>query len=191
MQHQQMDGEPLMDSDRIGEVKSALAAFPGLADVTVIEHSAGQADQCLIAYVVPSGPGLDVPELHAYARKALTNGSMPAAIVVVDEIPATAAGAIDVAALPVPELAGLLPYHAPATPRQEILCELFAQVLGVARCGVDSDFFDLGGRSIEAMMLAGRISTSLGIRVSMADLFRAPTVGDMDRRLNLMADARK
>jgi nonribosomal peptide synthetase DhbF len=191
MQHQQMDGEPLMDSDRIGEVKSALAAFPGLADVTVIEHGAGQADQCLIAYVVPSGPGLDVPELHAYARKALTNGSMPAAIVVVDEIPATAAGAIDVAALPVPELAGLLPYHAPATPRQEILCELFAQVLGVARCGVDSDFFDLGGRSIEAMMLAGRISTSLGIRVSMADLFRAPTVGDMDRRLNLMADARK
>jgi len=180
-----------MDSDRIGEVKSALAAFPGLADVTVIEHGAGQADQCLIAYVVPSGPGLDVPELHAYARKALTNGSMPAAIVVVDEIPATAAGAIDVAALPVPELAGLLPYHAPATPRQEILCELFAQVLGVARCGVDSDFFDLGGRSIEAMMLAGRISTSLGIRVSMADLFRAPTVGDMDRRLNLMADARK
>lgn len=181
----------MMDSDRIGEVKSALAAFPGLADVTVIEHGAGQADQCLIAYVVPSGPGLDVPELHAYARKALTNGSMPAAIVVVDEIPATAAGAIDVAALPVPELAGLLPYHAPATPRQEILCELFAQVLGVARCGVDSDFFDLGGRSIEAMMLAGRISTSLGIRVSMADLFRAPTVGDMDRRLNLMADARK
>jgi nonribosomal peptide synthetase DhbF len=191
MQHQQMDGEPLMDSDSIGEVKSALAAFPGLADVTVIEHGAGQADQCLIAYVVPSGPGLDVPELHAYARKALTNGSMPAAIVVVDEIPATAAGAIDVAALPVPELAGLLPYHAPATPRQEILCDLFAQVLGVARCGVDSDFFDLGGRSIEAMMLAGRISTSLGIRVSMADLFRAPTVGDMDRRLNLMADARK
>jgi acyl carrier protein len=61
----------------------------------------------------------------------------------------------------------------------------------VARCGVDSDFFDLGGRSIEAMMLAGRISTSLGIRVSMADLFRAPTVGDMDRRLNHMADARK
>lgn len=181
----------MMDSDRIGEVKSALAAFLGLADVTVIEHGAGQADQCLIAYVVPSGPGLDVPELHAYARKALTNGSMPAAIVVVDEIPATAAGAIDVAALPVPELAGLLPYHAPATPRQEILCELFAQVLGVARCGVDSDFFDLGGRSIEAMMLAGRISTSLGIRVSMADLFRAPTVGDMDRRLNLMADARK
>ena len=180
-----------MESESIGEVKSALAAFPGLADVTVVEHGANQADECLIAYVVPSGPGLDVPELHAYARKTLSNDSMPAAIVVVDEIPSTAAGAVNVAALPVPELNGLLPYQAPSTPRQELLCELFAQVLGVARCGVDSDFFDLGGRSIEAMMLAGRISSSLGIRVSMADLFRAPTVGDMDRQLDLMADARK
>jgi acyl carrier protein len=186
-----MDGEPLMNSEGIGEVKSALAAFPGLADVAVVEHGADQADQCLIAYVAPSGPGLDVPELHAYARKALRNGSMPAAIVVVDEIPVTAAGAVDVAALPVPDLNGLLPYRAPSTPRQEILCELFAQVLGVARCGVDNDFFDLGGRSVEAMVLAGRISTALGIRISMADLFRAPTAGDIDRRLDLMADARK
>jgi nonribosomal peptide synthetase DhbF len=180
-----------MTPESIGEVKAALAAFRGLADVTVIEHGVGQADQCLIAYVVPSGPGLDVPELHAYARKTLTNGSMPAAIVVVDEIPVAAAGAVNVAALPVPELSGLLPYQAPATPRQEVLCELFAQVLGVARCGTGGDFFDLGGRSVEAMVLAGRISSALGVRVSMADLFKAPTVGDLDRQLDLMADARK
>jgi acyl carrier protein len=186
-----IEGEPLMDSESIGEVRSALAAFPGLGDVTVVEHGAGQADQCLIAYVVPSGPGLDVPELHAYARKTLSNGNMPAAIVVVDEIPVTAAGTVNAAALPVPELNGLLPYQAPATPRQEILCELFAQVLGVARCGIDTDFFDLGGRSVEAMVLAGRISTALGIRVSMADLFKASTAGDLDSRLDQMADARK
>jgi nonribosomal peptide synthetase DhbF len=79
---------------------------------------------------------------------------------------------------------------APA-PRQELLCELFAEELGAARCGIGSDFFDLGGRSLEAMVLAGRISTALGIRVSMADLFKAPTVGDMDRRLGQLADARK
>jgi acyl carrier protein len=186
-----MDGEPLMDSESISEVKSALAVFPGLADVAVVEHGAGQPDECLIAYVVPSGPGLDVPELRAYARKTLRNGCMPAAIMVIDEIPRTAAGAVNAAALPVPELNGLLPYQAPATPRQEILCELFAQVLGVARCGVDSDFFDLGGRSIEAMLLAGRINADLDVRISMADLFKAPTVGDLDRRLDQLADTRK
>ena len=186
-----MDGEPLMDSECIGAVKSALAAFPGLADVAVVEHDAGGADECLIAYVVPAGPGLEVPELHAYARQAMRAGCLPAAIMVVDQIPRTAAGAVDAGALPVPELNGLVPYQAPATPRQEILCELFAQVLGVARCGVGSDFFDLGGRSVEAMMLAGRISTALGVRVSMADLFRAPTVSDMDRRLDQIANPRK
>lgn len=180
-----------MESEGIGEVKSALAAYPGLAGVAVVEHGVGQDDHCLIGYVAPSGPGLDVPELHAHARKSLRNDSMPAAIVVVDEIPVTAAGDVDAAALPLPDLNGLLPYRAPVTPRQEVLCELFAQVLGVARCGLDNDFFDLGGRSIEAMVLAARISAALGVKVSMADLFRASAVGDLDRQLDQMADARK
>jgi nonribosomal peptide synthetase DhbF len=186
-----MDGEPLMAPESIGEVRSALAGFPGLADVAVIEHGPGQAEECLIAYVVPSGPGLDLPEVHAHARKALSNGSVPAVIMVVDEIPVTTGGAVNAAALPVPELNGLLPYHPPATPRQEILCELFAQVLRVARCGVNSDFFDLGGRSVEAMVLAGRINADLGVRITMADLFKAPTVADLDRRLDQMASTRK
>ena len=179
-----------MDSEGIGDVESALAAFPGLADVAVVEHGAGEAEHCLLAYVAPSGPGLDVAELHAHARKALGHGSMLAAVVVVDEIPATA-GVVDVAALPVPDLTGLLPYRAPGTARQEILCDLFAEVLGVVRCGLDNDFFDLAGRSVEAMVLAGRINTALGVRISMADLFRAPTAAEIDRRLGAMADASK
>ena len=186
-----MDGEPSMDAESIDEVKKALEGFPGLAGVAVIEHGAGEDDECLIAYVVASGPGLDVPELQAYARKMLSNSRMPAAIMAVDDIPVTAAGEVNVAALPVPELSGLLPYQAPATPRQEILCELFAQVLQVARCGVDSDFFDLGGRSVEAMVLAGRINADLNVRITMADLFRAPAVADLDRHLGQMADTRK
>jgi hypothetical protein len=186
-----MDGEPSMDSESIDEVKKALEGFPGLAAVAVVEHSAGEPDECLIAYVVPSGPGLDVPELQAHARKTLPNSRVPAAITVIDDIPVTAAGEVNVAALPVPELSGLLPYQPPATPRQEILCELFAQVLRVARCGVDSDFFDLGGRSVEAMVLAGRINADLNVRITMADLFRAPAVAELDRHLDQMAGTRK
>jgi hypothetical protein len=180
-----------MDAEGIDEVKKALAGFPGLAGVAVLEHGAGQDQECLIGYVVPAGPGLDLAELHAYARKALRDGAMPAAITVVEEIPVTAAGTVDAAALPVPELAGLLPYQAPATARQELLCELFAQVLGVARCGTGSDFFDLGGRSVEAMLLAGRINAALDVRITMADLFKAPTVADLDRRLDQLAATRK
>jgi acyl carrier protein len=93
-------------------------------------------------------------------------------------------GKTDLDALPTPDLNGLMPYRAPATARQETLCVLFAEVLGVPRCGVDTDFFELGGRSVDAMLLAGRISSELGTRISMADLFRAPTPGDLDRRLD-------
>jgi nonribosomal peptide synthetase DhbF len=180
-----------METEGIAEARSVLAVFPGLAGVAVVEHVTDEAERCLIAYVAPSGPGLNVPELHVYARNSLRNGSMPAAIVVVDDIPVTAAGAVDVAALPMPDLNGLLPYRAPTTPRQQILCDLFAEVLGVARCGVDNDFFDLAGRSVEAMVLAGRISAAFGVRISMADLFRAPTAAEIDRRLGAMADAAK
>jgi len=186
-----MDGEPLMDPERISDVKTALEGFPGLAGVAVIEHDAGHDGECLIGYVVPAGPGLELPELHAYARKTLGNDSTPAAIMVIDEIPLTPAGDLNPAALPVPELSGLLPYHPPATPRQETLCELFAQVLRVARCSTDSDFFDLGGRSVEAMLLAGRINADLNVRITMADLFKAPTVTDLDARLDQMAATRK
>ena len=105
-----------MAPESIGEAKKALEAFPGSPTSRSCEHGAGQADECLIAYVVPVGPGLDVPELHAYAREALPNGRMPAAIMVLDEIPVTAAGTVNAVALPVPELAGLLPYQAPARP---------------------------------------------------------------------------
>lgn len=181
----------MMDSESIGDVKKALADFPGLAEVAVIEHAAGQDEECLIAYVVPSGPGLDLTELHSYARKTLSGDHMPAAIMAIDQIPATADGAVNTAALPLPELTGLLPYQPPATPRQEALCELFAQVLGVARCGIHSDFFDLGGRSVEAMLLAGRINNDLNVRITMADLFKSPTVAELDHRLDQMAAARK
>jgi hypothetical protein len=61
----------------------------------------------------------------------------------------------------------------------------------VARCGVNSDFFDLGGRSVEAMLLAGRINADLDVRITMADLFRTPTVAELDGHLDKMADTRK
>src|ERR1022692_1056592 len=116
--HQQMDGERLMGSAARDEVESALAAFPGVAGVAVTEHDSRLADQNLVAYVAPDGPGLDMAELRAHARKILPASRTPVAIVLVDEIPVTAAGAVDIAALPAPEPDGLHPLpgagHRPA-----------------------------------------------------------------------------
>ncbi len=92
-------------------------------------------------------------------------------------------------ATPPRDLSGPSAYRAPGTGRQEILCEIFAEVLRVPRPGVDDDFFSLGGRSVHAMLLAARISSAFGIKMPMADLFDAPTVAELDRRLDALANA--
>lgn len=169
----------------LGAVEAALAAFPALAGVTVTELDASPAGPCLVAYVTPGD--VDLPALHAHARKHLPGHLVPAAIVALGAMPLTSDGVIDAASLPRPDLRGLVPYRAPETTRQAIMCEIFAEVVHMPRLGVDDDFFNLAGRSIDAMLLAGRISEATGIEISMADLFDAPTVGELDRLLDVMA----
>lgn len=172
-----------MDPTLIPEVASALATFPGVADVTVTEHRTRAGDWCLVGYVAPNGPDLDVRGMYAHARKILPGPLLPAAIVVVDETPRTADGTVDLDALPAPQLDHLMPYRAPLTARQEVLCALFAEMLRIPRCGLDDDFFMLGGRSVDATLLAARIRTDLGIKVTMADMFKTGTVATLDQEL--------
>lgn len=167
-----------------GDVEATLAAFPALGGVTVTEFHVSPAGHCLVAYVTPGD--IDLPALHAHARKHLPGHLVPAAIVALDAIPVKSGGAIDADALPHPDLGGLAPYRAPETTRQAIMCGIFAEVVRMPRLGVDDDFFNLTGRSIDAMLLAGRISEATGIEITMADLFDAPTVGDLDRLLDAM-----
>lgn len=95
--HTLMGGGPLMTAESTVGARAALAAFPGIAGVTVTGPDAGQAGRCRIGRVVPSGPGLDVPGPHA--RKPLGDGSMPAAVMVAGENP-VAARTVNAAALP-------------------------------------------------------------------------------------------
>lgn len=173
--------------EEIQMVQAALAAFPGQEGVAVADHDAEEVGRCLIAYIAPSC--VDLPALHEHARKHLPGHLVPAAMVILDAIPVTADGTPDLQALPAPDLSGLVPYRAPETARQETLCAIFAEVLRVPRLGLDDDFFSLGGRSVHAMLLAGRIGSALRVKLPMADLFDAPTVAELDRRLDVLAGA--
>ena len=100
-----------------------------------------------------------------------------------DALPLTANGKLDKRALPAPEYQEVDRYRAPATPTEEILAGIYAQVLGLERVGVDDSFFDLGGDSLSAMRVIAAVNTALNADLAVRTLFDAPTVRSLSQQL--------
>ncbi|WIX76044.1 non-ribosomal peptide synthase/polyketide synthase [Amycolatopsis carbonis] len=150
----------------LGEIEAALGTHPAVAQARVIVHEGRQ----LVAYVVASGA---TDDLLDHVGKTLPEHMVPAAVVPLAELPLTPSGKLDRRALPAPKFeAG---EDAPATPREEVLAELVAGVLGLPRVGVRDDFFRLGGDSIVAMQLVAR-ARAAGLLLGARDVFRHRTV---------------
>ena len=138
----------------------------------------------LVGYVVAAvGERVDPGILRSELGQELPEYMVPAAVVVMEKLPLTAHGKLDRKALPEPEWISGSGYRAPRTPEEEILCGLFAEVLGVERVGIEDNFFELGGHSLMATRLVSRIRTTLGVELAIRVLFEAPTVDKLSGRL--------
>ncbi|MGW8776039.1 amino acid adenylation domain-containing protein, partial [Streptomyces sp. NPDC055794] len=166
-----------------GEIEAVLAAHPAVDDVAVVAREDVQGDPRLVAYVV-TGTDTTARALHDHAAGHLPDHMLPSAFVTLDVLPLTPNGKLDTKALPAPAHAGQVTGRAPRGPREEILCSLFAEVLGVPRLTVDDSFFDLGGHSLLATRLAARIRSTLGVELSVRRLFESPTVAGLSAVLD-------
>ncbi|MFI5015716.1 MAG: AMP-binding protein [Hyphomicrobiales bacterium] len=133
----------------------------------------------------PSAPTLRQrlgAHLKAELQSSLPDYMVPSAFVVLERLPLTPSGKLDRKALPAPDLAPTV-RRAPRTPQEEILCSLFAEVLGVEQIGIDDNFFELGGHSLSAMRLISRIRVTLDVEIPIRALFEAPSVEALSRYL--------
>nr|QEO75075.1 condensation domain-containing protein [uncultured bacterium] len=175
----------------LGEVETAVLSASGVARATVIVREDNPGDRRLTAYVVAEpGVVVDPQGIRDEVAVSLPEYMVPAAVLVLDELPLTGNGKVNRSALPAPDWGATAGGRAPRTPREEILCGLFAEVLGVTEVGIDDDFFDLGGHSLLVTKLVSRVRESLSVEVSIRQLFETPTVAGLAAALGTASDAR-
>ncbi|WP_329560680.1 non-ribosomal peptide synthetase [Kitasatospora sp. NBC_01266] len=173
----------------LGEVEAVLSAHPALADAAVIAREDRPGDKRLAAYAVLADPAdttVTVDDLRRYLADSLPDYMVPSAAVLLPALPLTTNNKLDRKALPAPDLSSAAAHRAPTTPREQQLCEAFAQVLGVPEVGLDDNFFELGGHSLLATRLVSRIRTVLNVELPIQALFEAPTVAGVGERLDAL-----
>ncbi|MUM19285.1 amino acid adenylation domain-containing protein [Mycobacterium sp. CBMA271] len=165
----------------LGEIQSALTDLDGVEHAVVIAREDRPGDKRLVGYITGSA---DPAGLRAALGEGLPAYMVPAAIVVMEAMPLTVNGKLDIRALPAPEYQAIDHYRAPATQIEEILAGIFAQVLGLEQVGVDDSFFDLGGDSISAIQVIWR-ARGAGLLGRPRDIFVQQTVARLARVVRL------
>ena len=161
----------------LGEIEAALRAQPNVANAAVVCDER-DGDARLIAYVTPAAnqPPPDAAAVRAALAARLPDVMVPAPLVVLDRLPLTANGKVDRAALPRPDaLERERPYAAPRSATEAQLCAIWSDVLKIERVGIADDFLALGGHSILAIRVLGKVSAQFGVRLPLKALFDAAT----------------
>ncbi|WP_435795218.1 non-ribosomal peptide synthase/polyketide synthase [Nocardia aurea] len=170
----------------LGEVETALRRQPSVRAAVAVAHRDERAGTRLVAYAAVGEHVVDGPGLRAAIAAELPAYMVPATVVTLAELPLNANGKVDRTRLPEPVFAEAA-FRAPVTASERAVAAVFAEVIGIdalrpdrndrGAVGLDDDFFALGGNSLLATTVVARLGAALGVRVPVAAVFDAPTVG--------------
>jgi amino acid adenylation domain-containing protein len=171
----------------LGEIESLLGQHDAVAQAAVVLRDDPAGDKRLVAYWVSrAGVAARPADLRSHLEAALPAYMVPSAFVPLEQMPLTANGKLDRAALPAPggERPELVSAFVPArTPLEAQLAALWSEVLGVEPIGVHDSFFELGGHSLSAARMMARLRDSLGATVFVRDVFDHPTIAALAPRI--------
>jgi surfactin family lipopeptide synthetase A len=172
----------------LGEIEACLRQHPAVHEAVVIAYEpvseTGQLrPQQLATYLVPAdSQPMRVSELRNFVKERLPEYMMPAAFIVLDQLPLTTSGKVDRRALPVPNVQQPLndeTYVAPRTPVEQTLTEIWATLLGLPRVGVHDDFFEAGGHSLLVTQLITRTNEAFQIALPIRAIFERPNIAQL------------
>lgn len=179
-----------------GEIEAVLSRHQLVGQAIVVVDDGRTGDRLLTAYVVPrtaARPSED--ELRRFAGSFLPDYMVPAHVVMLDRLPLTANGKLDREALPsdhreVRQREEGQTGRSPGSTREELLCELMADLLGLTRVGVNDDFFELGGHSLLVVRLVSRIRSALDVDITIREVFERPTAAGLAATLRASSEER-
>ncbi|MEV8371260.1 condensation domain-containing protein [Kribbella sp. NPDC056861] len=179
-----------------GEVESALAEHPGIVGAAVVATDENTLRSKLIAYVVPVAgheAGLTTAAVRDFLRASLSSVMLPDRVVLLDKFPLSASGKLDRKALAARKPPQVEPSEAdarretatPADPREQQLCEVVAEVLGIPQARPDDGFLSLGGTSLLAMQVTNRVRAVMACDLSVRAVFDAETIRELAAQLTV------
>ncbi|WP_067720863.1 non-ribosomal peptide synthetase [Nocardia yamanashiensis] len=159
-----------------GEISAVVAACPGIHFAhTEIRADAAGMDRIVCYLVAADGHAVDVPALRANVATRLPAHMVPSVFPILDSIPLSPNGKLDRRALPEPQWRVATSGRLPATAGEELVAAAMAAVIGLDQIGADQSFFELGGNSLSATQLVGRIAAASGLRLPLRTVFEHPT----------------
>ncbi|MCY7848243.1 lichenysin non-ribosomal peptide synthetase LicA [Bacillus haynesii] len=162
----------------LSEIEVQLARLSEVQEAVVTDIEDAYGNKALCGYVV-ANEQLDTEIIARKLAQTLPDYMVPAFWVQLDELPVTANGKVDRRALPQPDVdAQAAEYNAPRTETEQLLADIWQEVLGLDRIGITDNFFALGGDSIKGIQMASRLQ-QYGWKLEMKDLFQHPTIGEL------------